>query len=424
MQIGFQYGGVVHVSFLIGNHGSAFLEIKVGRSVDGDFVNLLPSVTMMSPSDSKLGFHKTGKRQFGSGDLSKSALKSKWDRVRIICRQPFKPADPFGLSFLSFYTTDCTSPDFKREYSSPHKPSSLVSNQSSTVFHEQEAKSMKPNRQSVISPKSRLPSLKSAAFLPSSDNQKTTGKSGPKRKRLGTTGDTHLNDNEDGIAMRSKIVKQRIERQEQEARKPKSVFEAVNKALNDAVALDMMKDEGGCAKMCNTELKGGDDCFTENLLSNQVEAFEMKKAMGTKSEVKCDEKQCVTSFGCYQRRSFLGPNGMTCRTDKKTVNFAESYSEGKTDKEALHRILAQAKSRELHRERMRERYAMLDEIKQSTSISSKQRKLSQQTRKEKHGRNNKTFQKQTLGTGTKDMKSSYHIPSTERTSLTCLTLKS
>ena len=41
----------------------------MGRSLDGDFINLLPSVTMMSPSDSKLGFHKTGKRQFGTSNV-------------------------------------------------------------------------------------------------------------------------------------------------------------------------------------------------------------------------------------------------------------------------------------------------------------------------------------------------------------------
>ena len=275
-----------------------------------------------------------------SGDLSQSALKKKWDRVLITCRQPFKPAEPFGLSFLCFYTTDCTSPNFKRILSSPQKPSS---NHTSPLSHKQEAKSVKPNRQSAFSPESRLPSLKAAAFLPSSDAQKTTGKSGPKRKRLRTTGDSHLNDNEDGIAMRSKIVKQRIERQEKEALKPKSVFEAVNRALNDAVAMDMMSNESDGAKTCTTGLKCGGDCFNAILLPNgpkRVEACEVKtKKIGTKSEVKYDEKQCVNLFGCYQRRSFLGPNGMTCKTDKGAVNFTESYSEKNMDKGMLQSIL-------------------------------------------------------------------------------------
>ena len=54
--------------FLSGNHGSAFMEIKVSRS-DRDFINLLPSVTLMSPADSKLGFRKTGRRKFGTCKL-------------------------------------------------------------------------------------------------------------------------------------------------------------------------------------------------------------------------------------------------------------------------------------------------------------------------------------------------------------------
>ena len=41
-----------------------------------------------------------------AGDLNQSVVKEKWDKIRIVCSQPFKRDLQFGLSFLKFYTTD------------------------------------------------------------------------------------------------------------------------------------------------------------------------------------------------------------------------------------------------------------------------------------------------------------------------------
>ena len=37
---------------------------------------------------------------FPAGAFSKQALESRWDRVRVICRQPFRMDKQFGLSFM------------------------------------------------------------------------------------------------------------------------------------------------------------------------------------------------------------------------------------------------------------------------------------------------------------------------------------
>ncbi|XP_053312561.1 protein XNDC1N [Spea bombifrons] len=87
----------------IGNGGSAFVQIDVGRSSwspEKAFVTLLPTATLMSPADSKLGKNRNVVRMFKEGDFVKEAASEKWDRLRIMCSQPFNKQDPFGLSFI------------------------------------------------------------------------------------------------------------------------------------------------------------------------------------------------------------------------------------------------------------------------------------------------------------------------------------
>ncbi|XP_062512748.1 uncharacterized protein LOC134188587 isoform X2 [Corticium candelabrum] len=345
------------------NHGSAFMEIKVSRS-DRDFINLLPSVTLMSPADSKLGFRKTGRRKFGTSALSKAALSQKWDRVLIICRQPFKPSEPFGLAFLYLYTTDCTSPNFISPICSTPKSKSYTS----LSLVPQKDKLVKLKRKQPFSLQHRLPSLKAATTLPSSDLTKPGKARSLKRKPMSLTernakklGESYECDNDDGILMRSKVVKQKIEAQELEAVKPKSAYEAVYKALNDAHALDMMPNG---INEDNIEISDGN--FMEEL-DTSVESYETGYGRTANGE-RCDEKQSVDGLGCYQRRRFLGLNGMSCKREDSEVDFTKSYTDKKaTDKEMLCNMMSHVRSTESRIENITRRYAKLDRRRQHSN---------------------------------------------------------
>ncbi|KAG8453179.1 hypothetical protein GDO86_004844 [Hymenochirus boettgeri] len=93
-----------HIRYIdIGNSGSAFLQIDVGRSswpLDRAYITLLPTNTLMSPADSKLGKNRNGVKMFKEGDFLAEVSAEKWDRVRICCSQPFNKKDLFGLSFI------------------------------------------------------------------------------------------------------------------------------------------------------------------------------------------------------------------------------------------------------------------------------------------------------------------------------------
>ncbi|XP_073468814.1 protein XNDC1N [Aquarana catesbeiana] len=93
-----------HIAFIdVGNSGSAFLQIDVGRSsgpVGKPFVPLLPTTTLMSPADSKLEKNARGVRMFKEGDFLEETAGEKWDRLQITCSQPFNKQAQFGLSFI------------------------------------------------------------------------------------------------------------------------------------------------------------------------------------------------------------------------------------------------------------------------------------------------------------------------------------
>ncbi|XP_050187284.1 protein XNDC1N isoform X2 [Myiozetetes cayanensis] len=90
----------------IGNCGCAFLQIEVGRSSwprDQPYVTLVPTVTLMTPDDSKLGRNRCGVRMFKE-DFPVPAVGQHWDRLRLTCSQPFSPCSHFGLSFIRLRT--------------------------------------------------------------------------------------------------------------------------------------------------------------------------------------------------------------------------------------------------------------------------------------------------------------------------------
>ncbi|NWR57915.1 XRCC1 protein, partial [Bucorvus abyssinicus] len=78
-------------SLHIGNDGSAFVEVLVGTGAGGDFQVLLPTAAFMSPSESRAG-EGAGLRRvrmFGPETLVKGVVGRGWDRLRLVCSQPY-----------------------------------------------------------------------------------------------------------------------------------------------------------------------------------------------------------------------------------------------------------------------------------------------------------------------------------------------
>ncbi|KAK6990048.1 DNA repair protein XRCC1-like isoform X1 [Biomphalaria glabrata] len=89
----------------IGNEGSAFVEILVGKATatdDKDFEVLLVASSFMSPLESRNETNKTSVRMFGPDDLNKQTANQSWDRIKIVCSQPFSKLFQYGLSFIKF----------------------------------------------------------------------------------------------------------------------------------------------------------------------------------------------------------------------------------------------------------------------------------------------------------------------------------
>uniref|UniRef100_A0A3P8VY83 DNA repair protein XRCC1 n=1 Tax=Cynoglossus semilaevis TaxID=244447 RepID=A0A3P8VY83_CYNSE len=91
----------------IGNEGSAFVEVLVGNSSavrDQDYEVLLVTSTFMSPTESRNGTNMNRVRFFGSNQLQKTTAQEKWDRVKIICSQPYSKNILYGLAFVKFHS--------------------------------------------------------------------------------------------------------------------------------------------------------------------------------------------------------------------------------------------------------------------------------------------------------------------------------
>ena len=53
----------------------------------------------MSPLEARNNTNRNGVRMFGADKFSKTVLNEKWDRVKIVCSQPFNKVGMFGYSF-------------------------------------------------------------------------------------------------------------------------------------------------------------------------------------------------------------------------------------------------------------------------------------------------------------------------------------
>nr|XP_044989955.1 DNA repair protein XRCC1 isoform X2 [Jaculus jaculus] len=94
----------------IGNDGSAFVEVLVGSSAaaagtgEQDYEVLLVTSSFMSPSESRSGSNPNRVRIFGPDKLVRAAAEKRWDRVKIVCSQPYSKDSPYGLSFVRFHS--------------------------------------------------------------------------------------------------------------------------------------------------------------------------------------------------------------------------------------------------------------------------------------------------------------------------------
>ncbi|XP_026172654.1 DNA repair protein XRCC1 [Mastacembelus armatus] len=91
----------------IGNEGSAFIEVLVGNSSairDQDYEVLLVMSSFMSPTESRNGTNMNRVRFFGPNQLQKSTAQEKWDRVKIVCSQPYNKNIAYGVAFVKFHS--------------------------------------------------------------------------------------------------------------------------------------------------------------------------------------------------------------------------------------------------------------------------------------------------------------------------------
>eukprot|EP00117_Sycon_ciliatum_P039255 scpid31054/ scgid29043/ DNA repair protein XRCC1; X-ray repair cross-complementing protein 1 len=86
----------------IGNAGSAFVEVLVCRSTSSEFQVLVVASSFMTPGDSKTWKNINSVRMFNKDALSKTTADQKWDRIKVVCRQPFNKVEKFGVSFVKF----------------------------------------------------------------------------------------------------------------------------------------------------------------------------------------------------------------------------------------------------------------------------------------------------------------------------------
>ncbi|KAM6222413.1 DNA repair protein XRCC1 isoform 2-T2 [Rhynchocyon petersi] len=92
----------------VGNDGSAFVEVLVGSSASGggeqDYEVLLVTSSFMSPSESRSNSNPNRVRIFGPDKLVRAAAEKRWDRVKIVCSQPYSKDSPYGLSFVRLHS--------------------------------------------------------------------------------------------------------------------------------------------------------------------------------------------------------------------------------------------------------------------------------------------------------------------------------
>lgn len=60
----------------------------------------------MTPLESRQSQNINKVRMFGKDDLSKPECDEKWDRIKIVCTQPFNKHVQYGLNFIKLHSND------------------------------------------------------------------------------------------------------------------------------------------------------------------------------------------------------------------------------------------------------------------------------------------------------------------------------
>ncbi|XP_016047946.1 DNA repair protein XRCC1 isoform X2 [Erinaceus europaeus] len=82
---------------------------------------LLVTSSFMSPSESRSNSNPNRVRIFGPDKLVRAAAEKRWDRIKVVCSQPYSKDSPYGLSFIRFHSP----PDKDEVEASPQKVTKL-----------------------------------------------------------------------------------------------------------------------------------------------------------------------------------------------------------------------------------------------------------------------------------------------------------
>ncbi|GAM17119.1 hypothetical protein SAMD00019534_002940 [Acytostelium subglobosum LB1] len=97
------------------NAGSAFIEILVGQATwePKEFQVMVQMTTFMTQSDSKDMTNKARIKRFDGAKLNSQTTHRRWEKVRVVCMQPFNPAH-IGIANIKFYTKQVTTEKLNR----------------------------------------------------------------------------------------------------------------------------------------------------------------------------------------------------------------------------------------------------------------------------------------------------------------------
>ena len=96
----------LHEHSLLGNFGSAFVEVLVSDSgsPEEQYITLLHMTMLMSVQESRTNRNGNKVIVCGRDKLSTPALSRKWNRVKIRCVQKYNQETQFGLRTIAFFT--------------------------------------------------------------------------------------------------------------------------------------------------------------------------------------------------------------------------------------------------------------------------------------------------------------------------------